>query len=203
MTNESKRDPKNDHFLSPENAALVLIDYQPGLVDGVKSRSRESLINNVVALIKAAKLFKLPIVLSTVGVKAGYQEDAIKEIRTLLPDVEPIDRSTVNAWDDKAFREAVKATGRRKLIMGALWTEVCLVFPVLDLLKEGYEVYAVSDATGGTSVDAHERGMQRMIQAGAVPVTWEAVMSELGRLYKGDYVKTFVEIMQEHLPKST
>jgi len=202
MPNKKIRDPKTDHLLTSENAALVLIDYQPGLVDGVKSQSKESLINNVVALVKAAKLFELPIVLSTVGVKAGYQEDIIPELRTLLPDVKPIDRSTVNAWEHEGFRAAVEATGRRKLIMGGLWTEVCLVFPVLDLLKEGYEVYAVSDATGGTSVDAHERGMQRMIQAGAVPVTWEAVMSELGRLYKGDYVKSFVEIMQEHLPKS-
>ncbi|WP_406657246.1 hydrolase [Methanolobus sp. ZRKC2] len=203
MTSSSKGKNDGDHFLTPENAALILIDYQPNLVDGVKSQSRESLINNVVALAKAAKLFKLPIVLSTVGIEAGYQKDTIKELRDVLPDVKSIDRSTVDAWDDEAFREAVKATGRKKLIMGALWTEVCLVFPALDLLKEGYEVYAVSDASGGTSVDAHERGMQRMIQAGAVPVTWEAVMSELAKLYKGDYVKTFTDIMQEHLPKST
>ena len=198
MTTQVPRDPKTDHLLTSENAALVLIDYQPGLVDGVNSQSKKSLINNVEALTKAANLFELPIVLSTVGVTAGYQEDTISELQTLLPDVEPVDRSTVNAWEHDGFRAAVEATGRRKLIMGALWTEVCLVFPVLDLLKEGYEVYAVSDAMGGTSVDAHERGMQRMIQAGAVPVTWEAVMSELGRLYKGDYV----EIMEEHLPSS-
>lgn len=202
MTTGIMRDPKTDHLLTSENAALVLIDYQPGLVDGVKSQSRESLINNVVALTKAAKLFGMPIVLSTVGVTAGYQEVTVPELKELLPDVKVVDRSTVNAWEHEGFRAAVEATGRRKLIMGALWTEVCLVFPVLDLLREGYEVYAVSDAMGGTSVDAHERGMQRMIQAGAVPVTWEAVMSELARLYSGDYVGTFVEIMNEHLAKS-
>jgi nicotinamidase-related amidase len=202
MTTLVARDPKTDHLLTSENAALVLIDYQPGLVDGVNSRSKESLINNVVALTKAAKLFELPIVLSTVGVTAGYQEETIPELRTLLSDVETVDRSTVNAWEHDGFRTAVEATGRRKLVMGALWTEVCLVFPVLDLLQEGYEVYAVSDSMGGTSVDAHERGMQRMIQAGAVPVTWEAVMSELGRLSKADYVEKFVGIMEEHLPKS-
>jgi len=202
MTTGIMRDPKTDHLLTSENAALVLIDYQPGLVDGVNSQSRESLINNVVALAKAAELFQLPIVLSSVGVEAGYQEPTIPELKELLPDVKVVDRSTVNAWEHEGFRAAVEATGRRKLIMGALWTEVCLVFPVLDLLKEGYEVYAVSDAMGGTSVDAHERGMQRMIQAGAVPVTWEAVMSELARLYRGDYVGTFVEIMNEHLAKS-
>ncbi len=202
MTTQVARDPKTDHLLTSENAALVLIDYQPGLVDGVNSQSKKSLVNNVEALTKAAKLFELPIVLSTVGVTAGYQEDTIPELQALLADVEPVDRSTVNAWEHDGFRAAVEATGRRKLIMGALWTEVCLVFPVLDLLQEGYDVYAVSDAMGGTSVDAHERGMQRMIQAGAVPVTWEAVMSELGRLFKGDYIETFVGIMEEHLPKS-
>ncbi len=202
MTTGIMRDPKTDHQLTSENAALVVIDYQPGLVDGVNSQSRETLINNVVALAKAAELFQLPIVLSSVGVEAGYQEPTIPELKELLPDVKVVDRSTVNAWEHEGFRAAVEATGRRKLIMGALWTEVCLVFPVLDLLREGYEVYAVSDAMGGTSVDAHERGMQRMIQAGAVPVTWEAVMSELARLYRGDYVGTFVEIMNEHLAKS-
>ena len=203
MTTKVARDPKTDHLLTSENAALLLIDYQPGLVDGTKSIGREALVNNVVALAKAAKLFDLPIVLSTIGVTAGYQEDTIEELRAVLPGVEPIDRSAVNAWEEEAFRAAVEATGRRKLLIGALWTEVCLVFPALDLLKDGYDVYAVSDASGGTSVDAHERGMQRVVQAGVVPVTWEAVMAELGRLYKGDYVQNFVQIMQEHLPKSS
>ena len=142
------------------------------MVEGTKSIGREALINNVVALAKAARMFDLPIVLSTIGVNAGYQEGTVEELRAVLPGVEPIDRSAVNAWEEASFRAAVEATGRRKL----------------DLVKAGYEVYAVSDASGGTSVDAHERGMQRVVQAGVVPVTWEAVMAELGRLYKGDYV---------------
>ena len=202
MTTQLSRDPTTDHLLTPENAALLLIDYQPQLVDGTRSINREALINNVVAMAKTAKMFDLPVVLSTIGVGAGYQEDTIEELRAVLSDVETIDRTAVNAWEQEEFRAAVESTGRRKLIIGALWTEVCLVFPALDLLREGYEVYALSDASGGTSVDAHERGMQRVIQAGAVPVTWEAVMAELGRLFKGDYVGRFVEIMQEHLPKS-
>ena len=202
MATQVIRDPKTDHLLTSENAALLLIDFQPGLVAGTNSQDREALVNNVVALAKAAKLFNLPIVLSTIGVAAGYQEDTIEELRALLPHAEPIDRSAVNAWEEEGFRAAVEATGRRKLLIAALWTEVCLVFPALDMLKDGYEVYAVSDASGGTSVDAHQRGMQRVIQAGAVPVTWEAVMAELGRLFKGDYVGSFVEIMQEHLPMS-
>ena len=203
MTTQIARDPKTDHLLTPENSALILIDFQPGLVDGTRSVGREILVNNVVALAKTGILFRLPIVLSTVAVTAGYQEDTIAELKSALPDVPTVDRFKVNAWEEPAFREAVIATGRRKLIMAGLWTEVCLVFPALDLLNEGYQVYAVSDASGGTSVDAHERGMQRIIQAGAVPVTWEAVMAELARLNIEDYdMNGFMELMNVHLPKS-
>jgi nicotinamidase-related amidase len=203
MTTQTTRDPKTDHLLTPENSALILIDFQPGLIDGTKSVSREILVNNVLALAKTGNLFRLPIVLTTVGVNAGYQEDTIAELKLALPDVSAVDRSKVNAWEEPAFREAVVATGRRKLIMAGLWTEVCLVFPALDLLNEGYEVYGVSDASGGTSVDAHERGMQRIIQAGAVPVTWEAVMAELARLNMADYdMGGFMELMNVHLPRS-
>ncbi len=203
MTTQIARDPKTDHLLTPENSALILIDFQPGLVDGTRSVGREILVNNVVALAKTGSLFRLPIVLSTVAVTAGYQEDTIAELKSALPDVPTVDRFKVNAWEEPAFREAVIATGRRKLIMAGLWTEVCLVFLALDLLNEGYQVYAVSDASGGTSVDAHERGMQRIIQAGAVPVTWEAVMAELARLNIEDYdMNGFMELMNVHLPKS-
>ena len=203
MTTQIARDPKTDHLLTPENSALILIDFQPGLVDGTRSVGREILINNVVALAKTGSLFRLPIVLSTVAVTAGYQEDTIAELKSALPDIPTVDRFKVNAWEEPAFREAVIATGRRKLIMAGLWTEVCLVFPALDLLNEGYQVYAVSDASGGTSVDAHERGMQRIIQAGAVPVTWEAVMAELARLNIEDYdMSGFMELMNVHLPRS-
>ena len=151
MTTQITRDPKTDHLLTPENSALVLIDFQPGLIDGTKSVSREILINNVVALAKTGALFRLPVVLSTVGVSAGYQEDTIAELQSVLPGIPTVDRSKVNAWEEPAFRGAVVATGRQKLIMAGLWTEVCLVFPALDLLNEGYQVYAVSDASGGTS----------------------------------------------------
>ena len=203
MTTQIARDPKTDHLLTPENSALILIDFQPGLVDGTRSVGREILVNNVVALAKTGSLFRLPIVLSTVAVTAGYQEDTIAELKSALPDVPTVDRFKVNAWEEPAFREAVIATGRRKLIMAGLWTEVCLVFPALDLLNEGYQVYAVSDASGGNSVDAHERGMQRIIQAGAVPVTWEAVMAELARLNIEDYdMNGFMELMNVHLPRS-
>ena len=203
MNTQATRNAKTDHLLTPENSALILIDFQPGLIDGVKSVKREILINNVEALAKTGILFRLPIVLSTVGVSAGYQEDTIVELKSVLAKTPTIDRSKVNAWEEPAFRSAVEDTGRRKLIMAGLWTEVCLVFPALDLLNEGYQIYAVSDASGGTSTDAHERGMQRIIQAGATPVTWEAVMAELGRLNMADYdMNGFIELMNAHLPKS-
>lgn len=195
------RDPKTDHLLSPENSALILIDYQPGLIDGTNSIDRDVLINNAVAMAKTGVMYDLPIILSTIAVASGFQQDTIPEIRALLDGAAHIDRQSVNAWEDEAFQDAVRATGRKKLIMAALWTEVCLAYPVLDMLREGYEIYALSDVSGGTTVDAHERGMQRMIQAGAAPVTWEAVMAELGR-YGGYDMADFVEIMQTHLPAS-
>ena len=202
MTTQTIRDPKTDHLLTHENAALLLIDDQPSLVDGTKSISRDALVNNVVALAKTAKMFEMPVILSTIGVDAGYQEPTIPELQAVLADLKAMDRTAVNAWEQPEFRAAVEATNRRKLIIAGLWAEVCLVFPALDLLKEGYEVYAVSDASGGTSFDAHQRGIERVVQAGAAPVTWEAVMAELGRLYKGDYIGNFVGIMEERLPKS-
>jgi nicotinamidase-related amidase len=195
------RDPETDHLLTPENAALVLIDYQPALVDGTNSIDRDILINNVVAMAKAAKMFDVPIVLSTIGVGAGFQEDTLPEIRDILEGIDAVDRHTVDAWDSAEFRTAVEATGRRKIIMGALWTEVCLVYPALSMQRDAYEVYAVSDISGGTTADAHDRGMQRMIQAGVIPVTWEAVMAELGRHASYDMTE-FIDIMREHLPLS-
>ena len=118
------RDSKTDHLPTADNAALLLIDYQPSLVEGTNSQIRETLINNVVALTKAAKLFDLPIILSSIGVNAGYQQDIIPELKEILPDVDTIDRRAVNAWEEEAFRKAVEATGRRKLIIAGLWTEV-------------------------------------------------------------------------------
>ncbi|CAI8039576.1 Probable hydrolase YcaC [Geodia barretti] len=179
MTTQIARDPKTDHLLTPENSALILIDFQPGLIDGTRSVSREILVNNVLALAKTGSLFKLPIVLTTVAVSAGYQEDTIAELKSALPGVSTVDRSRVNAWEEPAFREAVIATGRRKLIMAGLWTEVCLVFPPWTC------------------------STKRIIQAGAIPVTWEAVMAELARLNMADYdMSGFMELMNVHLPRS-
>ena len=181
MKSQPKRDPLKDDLLTPENAALVLIDYQPPQIYTIQSMERGTLVANVVALIKTARLFKLPIVLSTVGVRTGVNQDTIPQLRAVLEDVPSIDRTAINAWEDVDFVEAVKATGRKKLIMGALWTEVCLAFPALDAIREGYEVYAVTDCVAGTSVDAHNGGLQRVMQAGGKPVSWISTLCELQR----------------------
>jgi nicotinamidase-related amidase len=175
------RNPITDHMLTPQNSALLIIDFQPVQVMSVASRDRRELVANVVAVAKTAKLYGLPIVLTTVNVKTGRHEPTIHQLREVLPGVEAVDRTAINAWEDEDFVAAVKATKRKKLIMAALWTEVCLVFPALDALKEGYEVYPVVDAIAGTSLEAHNVGMERVLQAGAKPTGWVQLICELQR----------------------
>jgi len=175
------RDPERDHLLTPQNAALIIIDFQPVQVTSIASMDRRTLVSNVVAVAKTAKLYGLPIVLSTVNVKTGRNEPTIHQLREALPNLEAIDRTAINAWEDEDFVKAVNATGRQKLIMVALWTEVCLVFPVLDALHDGYEVYPVVDAVAGTSEEAHRAGLERIVQAGARPIGWVQLACELQR----------------------
>jgi len=175
------RDPFADELLTPENAALVIIDFQPVQVASIVSMERRELIANVVAVARAAKLFALPVILSTVNVATGLNTPTIHQLTDVLGDITPIDRTSINAWEDDDFVAAVKATGRRKLIMVALWTEVCLAFPALDAMREGFEVYPVVDAVGGTSLLAHRAGLTRIVQAGARPVTWIQLACELQR----------------------
>jgi nicotinamidase-related amidase len=182
MTSMPDRDPLRDHLLTPQNAALVLIDYQPAQIySAVSAGDPSELIANVVALVKVAKLYRLPIVLSTVQVTNGVNQETIPQLREQLPDVRPLDRMSINAWQDREFLQAVRDTGRSKLVMGALWTEVCLAFPCLDALRDGFEVFPVVDAVAGTTKTAHETAIQRMVQAGAQPVTWISVLCELQR----------------------
>ena len=135
------RDPIADELLTPQNAALVIIDFQPVQVASIVSMERRELIANVVAVARTAKLYDLPVVLSTVNVATGLNTPTIHQLTDVLGGVEPIDRTSINAWEDDDFVAAVKATRRRKLIMVALWTEVCLAFPALDALREGFDVY--------------------------------------------------------------
>jgi nicotinamidase-related amidase len=180
MTSLPVRDPLDDQLLTPQNAALVLIDYQDAQLNSIP-QDPETYIPNVVALAKVGRLFDLPVILSTVQHANGINGDTIPQLREQLSGVPSYDRTSINAWEDADFVAAVRATGRSKLIMGALWTEVCLTFPVLDALKEGFEVYPVVDAVAGTTPVAHQWALQRMLQAGARPVSWISVMCELQR----------------------
>lgn len=139
------------------------------------------LLENVVSTAKLAKLFGLPIVHSTVGVAAGQDQSTLPELADLLEDYPPIDRTTINSWEDADFLAAVRATGRRKLILCALWTEMCMAFMALDAMREGYEVYPVVDAIAGTSGEAHRAGLERVTQAGAQPISWVSLAGELQR----------------------
>ena len=180
MTSQPVRDPVIDHLLTPQNSALVVIDYQPSQLQATTSMDQELLVDNIVSVGRLARTFDLPVVLSTINVANG-QGPTLPELKAALPDAPEIDRTTMNAWEDIEFRTAVEATGRRKLIMTALWTEICLAFPTLDALGDGFEVYAVVDAVGGTSVEAHRAGLHRIIQAGAHPISWVGLAGELQR----------------------
>ena len=142
---------------------------------------RDLLLKNVVSTAKIAKLFGLPIVHSTINVKTGRGQPTLPPLAEVLAGDPPIDRTTTNAWEDATFLDAVRATSRRKLIICALWTEICMAFPALDAMREGYDVYPVVDAIGGTSLEAHNAGLQRVVQAGAKPTSWVALAVELQR----------------------
>ena len=166
MTSETIRNPQTDHLITPENSALLIIDYQPVQVSSIRSMNRDELVFNIAGVAKAALNYGVPIIHSTVNVSTGLNKPPIQQLQDILGHLPTYDRTTVNAWEDVEFKQAVKALGRRKLIMTALWTEVCLAFPALDALLEGYEVYVPVDAVGGTSVAAHEAGLRRVEQAG-------------------------------------
>ena len=166
-------------LLTPDNCVLILIDHQPFQVAGLRSHDPASMINNVVGLAKAAKAFGVPTLLTTVlEERGGY---LLKPLQDVFPEQKPIDRTVINAWEDPRVVAWVEKIGRKKIVMAALWTEICLAMPAIQALGEGYEVYIVTDASGGVSVEAHEMAIQRMVQAGAVPITWMVLGAELQR----------------------
>ncbi|MES2104954.1 MAG: hydrolase [Pseudomonadota bacterium] len=198
MASETKRDPGKDHLLTPANSAFIIIDYQPVQVNSIASMDRQLLINNIVGTSKAAVAYGLPIVHSTVNVKTGLNKPPIPQLRKTLEGVPTYDRTTINSWEDVEFRAAVEATGRKKLIMTALWTEACLTFPALDALKEGYEVYVVVDAVGGTSVAAHEAALRRIEQAGGKMISVTQLFCELQRDWaRQETVPAFIKLFIE------
>jgi nicotinamidase-related amidase len=185
-------------LLTPENCALVLIDHQPFQFAGLRSHDTQTVINNVVGLAKSAKVFGIPTLLTTVvEERGGY---LLKQLQDVFPEQKPIDRTFINTWEDARCVDWVKKTGRKKIVMAALWTEICLAMPVIQALGEGYEVYIVTDASGGVSLEAHEMAVQRMVQAGAVPLTWTVFASELQR----DWARTatvpgLAQMLVEHM----
>jgi nicotinamidase-related amidase len=181
MSSLKIRDQKTDHLLTPENSTVIIIDYQATQVGSIESTDKYRIVQNTIALVKLARVFKMPLIVSTVNVKTGINGPTIPQIAHEVKDLPSYDRTTINAWEDTEFLEAVKATKRKKLIIAALWTEACLLFPVLDALKEGYEVYPVVDAVGGTSIIAHDAALRRMENAGAQPVSFMGLICEIQR----------------------
>lgn len=181
MASEPIRDPKNDRLLTPQNSAFVVIDYQPVQVNSIASMDRQLLVDNIVGTAKAAVAYDLPIVHSTVNVKTGLNKPPIAQLQKVLAKFPTYDRTSINSWEDVEFRKAIEATGRKKLIMTALWTEACLTFPCIDALAEGYEVYVVADAVGGTSVTAHDMALRRIEQAGGKMISVPQLFCELQR----------------------
>jgi nicotinamidase-related amidase len=186
-----------------ENVALVLIDYQKEMFENVKSETRPDEIElNVRFLIRAAKAFNIPVILSTVGVQMGVNGPTRPAIQNELPGIEVIDRSSMDAWEDNAFRAAVKKTGKKRLIFGALYTEICLAFPVIDAMRDGYEAMFVVDAVGGMSQLAHRTAIERLTAAGAVPNTSLALVTELFRDWKSPIADKAREVIKWYMPEA-
>jgi nicotinamidase-related amidase len=191
--------PKNglNALLTPAESVLILIDHQPFQFANLHSHEPMMIVNNVIGLAKAAKIFGVPTILTTVVEDRGGK--LIKGLQAVFPDQKPIDRTFINTWEDARVVDAVKRTGRKKLIMAALWTEICLAMPAIQAAGEGYEVYAVTDASGGVSAEAHEMAVRRMVMAGVVPITWLAVASDLQRDWaREDTAKALGETVLDH-----
>jgi nicotinamidase-related amidase len=184
-------------LLTPQNSTLLLIDHQAYQFSNLHSHEPTLIINNVVALAKTAKVFGIPTIFTTVlEERGGY---LLKPLQAVFPDQKPINRTFINTWEDQRIVDAVEKAGRKKLLIAGLFTEICVAYPTIQALGEGYEVYVVTDASGGVSTEAHERAVQRMVQAGAVPVTWFAVMAELQRDWaRLDTLPGVSEIVFEH-----
>ncbi len=186
-------------LLTPENCALVFIDHQPQMAFGVSNNiDRQLLVNNVLMLAKGAKEFGIPTILTTVETDS-FSGPMWPQLLDVFPDQEPIERTGMNSWDTNEFREAIKATGKKNIIMSGLWTEVCITWPTLNMIDEGYNIYVVEDACGGTSQAAHDAALSRMVQAGAVRMTTIATVLEFQRDWaKRDHYNALMELFREH-----
>jgi nicotinamidase-related amidase len=187
-------------MLTPQNSAIALIDYQPAMYQGVQSHDRLTTMHNVQVLAKAAKLFAVPTVLSTVAADS-FSGPFMPEVTDLFPRHDVIDRTSMNSWLNGKFRDAVHATGRKKFVVAGLWTEACVMFPTLDMLNEGFEVYVPADACGDLSIEAHNRAMDRLTQAGAVPITSFQYLFELQQDWaRSETYDGVMQILKAHSP---
>ncbi|MEL6198431.1 MAG: hydrolase, partial [Pseudomonadota bacterium] len=185
--------------LTPENSQLIFIDQQPQMAFGVQSIDRQALKNNVAGLAKAAKLYEIPTIITTVETEA-FSGHTFPELLGVFPEHPILERTSMNSWDDQKVRDALAENGRKKVVVSGLWTEVCnTTFALSAMLEGGYEIYMVADASGGTSEDAHKYAMDRMVQAGVVPVTWQQVLLEWQRDWaKRDTYDGCMDIAREH-----
>ncbi len=185
--------------LTPQNSQLIFIDQQPQMAFGVQSIDRQTLKNNVVGLAKAAKAFDIPTTITTVETR-GFSGHTYPELLAVFPQTTILERSSMNSWDDQNVRDALAANGRKKVVVAGLWTEVCnTTFALSAMLEGSYEIYMVADASGGTSADAHRYAMDRMVQAGVVPVTWQQVLLEWQRDWaRKETYDAVVAIAKEH-----
>ncbi len=185
-------------LITPDNSVLILIDHQPQMAFATRSIDGQTLVNNVTGLAKSAKVFGVPTILTTVASKT-FSGPIFPPVQAVFPNQKPIDRTSMNAWEDKNFVAAVKKIGRKKLVVAALWTEVCLATAALSAIDDGYETYIVSDASGGVTLEAHERAIERMIQAGAVPMTWIQVLLEWQRDWaRTNTYEAVMNVAKEH-----
>ncbi len=198
---ETVRDMQSDPLLTPENCVVAVIDYQPEQVATVRSSPIEDVMLNTIAVVKVAHAYKVPIVLSTVAVGMGVNTGTIDELMREMPGQREIDRTGVNSWEDDDFRNAIIATGRKKVIICALWTEVCCAFPTLDMLRDGFEVFPVIDAIGGISKASHDSAVMRMVQAGAQPVTAISFGCELMRNWARPNSDEFRKVLRWYFPE--
>src|ERR1700741_1012320 len=187
-----------DALLTPDNCVLILIDHQPFQFAGLRSHDTQTIINNVVGLAKSAKVFSVPTLLTTVLEKQGGR--LLKQLQDVFPEQKPIDRTFINTWEDERVVAWVRKTGRKKIVMAALWTEICLAFPVIHALGDGYDVYFVTAASAGGSDEAHEVGIPRMMQAGGIPLTWPVFAAELQRDWaRQATVPAYAQMLVEHM----
>lgn len=185
-------------LLTPDNCVVAFIDYQPQMMFGVESHDRQAIVNGLIGLARATREFKVPAIVTSVETK-GFSGNVTPRLLDVLPENEVIERSTMNAWEDEGFVSAVKRTGKKKLILAGLWTEVCIALPALDALNDGFQTYFVADICGGTSPRAHQHAVERMVQGGAVPLTWIQLALEWQRDWATKtHYDALMTIMREH-----